>query len=40
MKWESDHDYVDVYLIRPGGLITKDKAEWVFLVEEFQKPKG
>jgi hypothetical protein len=30
---------VDLYLIRPGGLRTKDKADWVFLVEEFQKPK-
>jgi hypothetical protein len=30
---------VDLYLIRPGGLRAKDKADWVFLVEEFQKPK-
>jgi hypothetical protein len=32
-------DAVDLYLIRPGGLREKDKADWVFLVEEFQKPK-
>jgi hypothetical protein len=34
-------DTVDVYLIRPGGLRIKGKeSEWIFLVEEFQKPKG
>lgn len=32
-------DAVDLYLIRPGGLRTKEKAEWIFLVEEFQKAK-
>jgi hypothetical protein len=31
-------DAVDVYLIRPGGLRAKDKLDWIFLVEEFQKP--
>ena len=30
---------IDLYLIRPGGLRVKDKADWVFLVEEFLKPK-
>ena len=32
-------DAVDLYLIRPGGLREKDKLDWVFFVEEFQKPK-
>ena len=32
-------DAVDVYLIRPGGLSVKGKTDWVFLVEEFLKPK-
>lgn len=32
-------DTVDLYLIRPGGLSTKEKTDWVFLVEEFLKPK-
>lgn len=32
-------ELVDLYLIRPGGLKVKDQADWVFLVEEFQKPK-
>jgi hypothetical protein len=30
---------IDIYLIRPGGLRINNKADWVFLVEEFQKPK-
>jgi hypothetical protein len=33
-------DLVDIYLIRPGALRVKDKTDWVFLVEEFQKPKS
>ena len=32
-------DTVDLYLIRPGGLSIKGKIDWVFLVEEFLKPK-
>ena len=32
-------DAVDLYLIRPGGLRVKDKTDWIFLIEEFQKPK-
>jgi len=32
-------DAVDLYMIRPGGLRKKDKLDWIFLVEEFQKPK-
>jgi hypothetical protein len=32
-------DAVDLYLIRSGGLRVKDKADWIFLIEEFQKPK-
>jgi len=32
-------DAVDLYMIRPGGLMEKDKLDWIFLVEEFQKPK-
>ena len=32
-------DAVDLYLVRPGGLRDKDRPDWVFLVEEFQKPK-
>lgn len=32
-------DSVDLYLIRPGGVRAKDKLEWIFLVEEFQRPK-
>jgi hypothetical protein len=31
-------DAVDLYLVRPGGLRVKDKLDWIFLVEEFQKP--
>jgi hypothetical protein len=32
-------DLVDLYMVRPGGVKTGDKVDWVFLVEEFQKPK-
>lgn|SRR5437870_1579245 len=32
-------EVVDLYLIRPGGLSITGKTDWVFLVEEFLKPK-
>jgi hypothetical protein len=32
-------DAVDLYLVRPGGMRIKEKVDWIFLVEEFQKPK-
>ncbi len=33
-------DMVDLYIIRPGGIKKADKSwDWLFLVEEFQKPK-
>lgn len=32
-------DTIDIYLIRPGGLRLGKTADWVFLVEEFQKAK-
>lgn len=32
-------EFVDLYLVRPGGIKTGDNVDWVFLVEEFQKPK-
>jgi len=28
---------VDLYLVRPGGIRSKDRIDWIFLVEEFQK---
>jgi hypothetical protein len=30
---------VDLYLIRIGGSVDDGKADWVFLIEEFQKPR-
>lgn len=32
-------ELVDLYLVRPGGVKSGEKVDWVFLVEEFQKPK-
>jgi hypothetical protein len=32
-------DAVDLYLIRLGGLKVRDNLDWLFLVEEFLKPK-
>jgi hypothetical protein len=32
-------DLVDLYVVRPGGVKNDDQVDWVFLVEEFQKPK-
>jgi hypothetical protein len=32
-------DAIDVYLIRPGGVRSGEKVDWIFLMEEFQKPK-
>ena len=30
---------VDLYIIRPGGPVDEGKADWFFLIEEFQKPR-
>jgi hypothetical protein len=30
---------IDVYLVRPGGVRSGEKVDWIFLMEEFQKPK-
>lgn len=30
---------VDLYLVRAGGVCSKQVCDWFFLVEEFQKPK-
>lgn len=32
-------DTVDLYLVRPGGVRANKVSDWIFLVEEFQKPK-
>jgi len=31
---------VDIYIVRAGGICSKKVCDWLFLVEEFQKPKG
>ena len=31
---------VDIYLVRAGGICSKKVCDWLFLVEEFQKPKA
>ena len=31
---------VDIYIVRAGGICRKKVCDWLFLVEEFQKPKG
>lgn len=30
---------VDIYIVRAGGVCRKRMCDWLFLVEEFQKPK-
>ena len=30
---------VDIYIVRAGGVCSKQVCDWLFLVEEFQKPK-
>lgn len=30
---------VDIYIVRAGGVCKKKTCDWLFLVEEFQKPK-
>jgi len=32
-------DDVDIYVVRAGGVCSKQACDWLFLVEEFQKPK-
>jgi hypothetical protein len=32
-------DDVDIYIVRAGGVCSKQVCDWLFLVEEFQKPK-
>jgi hypothetical protein len=34
-----DGDEVDIYIVRAGGVCSKKVCDWLFLVEEFQKPK-
>lgn len=31
---------VDIYIVRAGGVCSKKVCDWLFLVEEFQKPKA
>lgn len=33
-------DELDVYIVRAGGVCSKKVCDWLFLVEEFQKPKA
>lgn len=33
-------DDVDIYIVRAGGVCSKKVCDWLFLVEEFQKPKA
>ncbi len=33
-------DDLDIYLVRVGGVCIKKECDWLFLVEEFQKPKN
>jgi len=32
-------DEVDIYIVRAGGVCRKAVCDWLFLVEEFQKPR-
>jgi hypothetical protein len=32
-------DEIDIYIVRAGGICSKKVCDWLFLVEEFQKPK-
>lgn len=34
-----ENDEVDIYIVRAGGVCSKKVCDWLFLVEEFQKPK-
>ena len=36
----SEGDEVDIYIIRVGGVCIKKDCDWIFLVEEYQKPKA
>jgi hypothetical protein len=31
---------VDIYLVRAGGICSKKVCDWLFLIEELQKPKA
>jgi len=33
-------DEVDLFIIRAGGIYDKDKWDWIWLTEEFMKPKS
>lgn len=35
-----DGDEIDIYIVRAGGICSKKACDWLFLVEEFQKPKA
>ncbi|HVG19400.1 MAG TPA: hypothetical protein VNI02_10125 [Blastocatellia bacterium] len=32
-------EYVNIYIVRAGGICSRKVCDWFFLVEEFQKPK-
>ena len=33
-------DEIDIFMVRAGGFCKKKACDWLFLVEEFQKPKS
>ncbi|MCA1849468.1 MAG: hypothetical protein LC672_00075 [Acidobacteria bacterium] len=39
-KQLKEGEEVDIYVVRAGGVCSKKVCDWLFLVEEFQKPKA
>jgi hypothetical protein len=39
LKELKESEEVDIYIVRAGGVCRKQICDWLFLVEEFQKPK-
>lgn len=40
LKELKEGEEVDIYIVRAGGVCSKKVCDWLFLVEEFQKPKS
>ena len=40
LKELKEDEEVDIYIVRAGGVCSKKLCDWLFLVEEFQKPKA
>jgi hypothetical protein len=39
LKELKEGEEVDIYIVRAGGVCSQKVCDWLFLVEEFQKPK-